>query len=89
MTAVHAPDAKSIGAALLLAELDAALTFLGMARASPGPETTVRAHENAQRVCMTACRWLTEARLSPQQRLVVMEELTVIRHELRLAGYEC
>jgi hypothetical protein len=89
MAASHAPDAKRIGAALLLAELDAALTLLGMARASTDPETIVRARENAQQVCMTACRWLPEARLSPQQRLVVMEELTVIRHELRLVGYEC
>jgi hypothetical protein len=49
---------EKIGAEFLLTDIDTALTFLAVARASRNAETVRRNRENARRACMTVSRLL-------------------------------
>jgi hypothetical protein len=80
------PEAGSTGAEFLLADLEAALTFLNVAQTSGNAETVIRNHENARHAHDTVARLLQRVTLTADDRQIIEAKLAVLKERLEAVG---
>ncbi len=81
-------ESNKIGVEFLLTELDAALTFLDVARATGSPETRERNQGHAREAYDTARRLQTRVSMQPDEKQNFDEKLALLETRLQDLGSE-
>jgi hypothetical protein len=72
----------------LLVDLDLAMTFMDIAKASRIEETTRRNHDNARKAYNTALRLLEKLKLDAGQRKAIDVKMALLKTRLQTVGHQ-
>jgi hypothetical protein len=76
------------GVEFVLVDLDVGMTFMDVAEASRGAETTRRNHNNARNAYDAVLRLSAKLKPSPSQRQAIDTKLAVLKARLQAVGQQ-